>query len=64
MKKKAKKLEFVSRIKSDGSGTEPVPKGLLENDVFLNEKLKITPLSISNATYIASGFNSFVVKLK
>lgn len=64
MRKKAKKLEFISRIKSDGSGTEPVPKVLLENKLFLNEKLKITCLSISNKTYIASGFNSFIVKLK
>lgn len=64
MRKKAKKLDFVSRIKADGSGTEPVPKGLLENDLFLNKKLKITCLSMSNKTFIASGFNSFIVKLK
>ena len=64
MRKKAKKLEFVSRIKTDGSGTEKVPEGLLKNDLFLNEKLKITCLSISKGTYIASGFNSFVVRLK
>lgn len=64
MRKKAKKLNFISRIKADGSGTEPIPKGLLENDLFLNEELKITNLSISNGTYIASGFNSFIVKLK
>jgi hypothetical protein len=64
MRKKAKKLEFVSRIKADGSGTEKVPESLLKNDLFLNKKLKITCLSISEGTYIASGFNSFVVKLK
>lgn len=64
MRKKAKKLEFISRIKADGSGTEPVPKGLIENELFLNNKLKITCLSMGNKTYIASGFNSFIVKLK
>ena len=64
MKKKAKKLKFISRIKADGSGTEPIPKGLLENTPLLEKKLKLTCLSMSKGTYIASGFNTFVVKLK
>jgi len=73
MKKKGKKLEFVSFIKRDGSGTIMCggewnydmkhPKtddmSYLDDDVF-----NIKVLSLSEKTYIASGFNSFVVKLK
>lgn len=68
MKKKAKDLEFISWIKRDGSGTEKVPDDMLEN--MLNnkfskdDKYKLNVLSLSNKTFIASGFNSFVVKLK
>lgn len=68
MKKKPKQLEFISQIKGDGSGTVPVTdktlKFMLENPLQNNEKLKLTSLSLSNKTYIASGFNSFVVRLK
>lgn len=68
MKKLAKELEFISRIKRDGSGTEPIPDEMLncmlENEFAKEEKYKINVLSLSNKTYIASGFNSFVVKLK
>ena len=68
MKRKAKDLIFISQIKRDGSGTEPVPEEMLEN--MLNNKFSkddnftINVLSISNKTFIASGFNSFIVKLK
>jgi hypothetical protein len=67
-KAKAKDLEFISWIKRDGSGTEKVPDEMLEN--MLNsrfckdDKFKLNVLSLSNKTFIASGFNSFVVKLK
>ena len=68
MKKKAKELEFISRISRDGSGTTPVPEGML-NDMLTNpfsmdEELEVRCLSGSNKTFIAMGFNSFVVKLK
>lgn len=67
-KKKAKDLIFISWINRDGSGTIEVPEDMLDN--MLNNKFakdnyfKINVLSLSNKTFIASGFNSFVVKLK
>ncbi len=68
MRKLAKELEFISRIKRDGSGTEKVTKSMLKNMLespfSKDDKFKINCLSLSNRTYIASGFNSFVVKIK
>jgi len=67
MKKIAKDLIFISRIKRDGSGTTPVSKDYLQllcGNSFSPEKFDVHSLSISNDTYIAIGFNSFVVKLK
>jgi hypothetical protein len=68
MKKLPKDLEFISWIKRDGSGTQPVPESMLDcmlnNELANKRKFKITPLSLSRKTFIASGFNSFVVKLK
>ena len=55
-------LKFISKIKRDGSGTETLTK---EEELLNNsEKFNLTRLSISEGTYIASGFNSFVVKIK
>lgn len=62
MEKLGKELIFISQIKRDGSGTSDVEDRyikLMECDVF-----KLTCLSLSNKTYIATAFNSFVVKLK
>lgn len=57
-----KDLEFISRIKRDGSGTEMMedrfPKHL-NTTVF-----QLQCLSITQGTWIASEFNSYVVKLK
>lgn len=68
MKKKPSKLDFISQINRDGSGTIPVPKSYLkamhENPYMKDQKLKLTCLSLTHGTFIASGFNSFVVKLK
>lgn len=71
MKKKGKKLEFISLIKRDGSGTIPIGSKNLKNYpqtacvIYLNEvKFKLTTLSLSEETFIASEFNSYVVKLK
>jgi len=66
MKIKAKKLIFVSRIERDGSGVIPVSEdmNILLQKCKFNPKYKLNPLSLSNKTYIASGFNSYVVKLK
>lgn len=60
MTKLGKNLEFISRIKRDGSGTEPVNDCKhLDNTVF-----ELNCLSITQGTWIASEFNSYVVKLK
>jgi hypothetical protein len=68
---KGKKLQFISFIKRDGSGVVMVrdlitlncPK--LDNMSYLDEdNFKIMRLSISEKTFIACGFNSFIVKLK
>jgi hypothetical protein len=68
MYKKAKDLEFISQIKRDGSGVTKVTKRdlkfMLENDLMKHDKYLIRCLSMSENTYIAMGFNSFVVKLK
>ena len=66
MKIKTDQLEFISWINRDGSGTKKVPKDMLDNLQLnpLHEALEINSLSISEGTYIASGFNSYVVKLK
>lgn len=59
-RKYGRKLEFISRIKRDGSGTEPI-----EDSKHLDDtKFNLTCLSITKGTYIASEFNSFVVKIK
>ncbi len=68
MKKKAHELIFISQIKRDGSGTSKVSKAylkaMLENPLMKDDEFDLTSLSISEGTFIASGFNSFVVKLK
>jgi hypothetical protein len=73
MKYKGKQLEFISFIKRDGTGTLMIggdwdvnsgyPKtgdmSYLDEDVF-----EVNCLSLSSKTFIASGFNSFVVKIR
>ena len=60
MKAKAKELEFISQIKRDGSGV--ITKDITPSNE--NEVYNLYTLSITNATFIAYGFNSFIVKLK
>ncbi len=73
MKKKGKKLDFISFIKRDGSGTIPIgaewdttkkyPK--IDEVSYLNDEVfRVKLLSMEEETFIARGFNSFVVKLK
>lgn len=67
MTKKPSELIFISRIKRDGSGTSRVLKKelhQLNNAPYIDRTYIINPLSLSEGTYIASGFNSYVVKLK
>ena len=73
MKALGKELEFISFIKRDGSGTiavgtdwnedKPYPK---TNDVsYMDDELfTLNIISITHRTYIASGFNTWVVKIK
>ncbi len=68
MKKKANELEFICQINRDGSGTTPVSEGylkqMLENPLMKDDEFEIRCLSLSEKTFIASEFNSFVVRLK
>lgn len=67
MKKKANELIFISKIKRDGSGVVLITPEMqlnLETDKFIDDEFEINTLSLSNSTFIASGFNSYVVKLK
>lgn len=58
---KGSDLIFISQIKRDGSGVAPVSSKYRK---FLKgETFNINRLSITQDTYIASGFNSFVVRL-
>lgn len=73
MQKLGKQLKFLSFIKRDGSGTVTcgspwhekmgIPK--VDDMSYLdNETFTLTCLSLSESTFIASNFNSFVVRLK
>ena len=68
MKLKPKDMIFISRIKRDGSGVEIVTdshvKHLRENKIAKDQKYKVRRLSRTENTYIAMGFNSYVVQLK
>ena len=64
MKKKASKLIFISRILRKGEGVRKLND---DDKEWLNEqnaKFEINCLSVICKTFIASGFNSYVVKLK
>lgn len=56
-------LIFISWIKRDGSGVEPINRDRDMSD-FNDTIFTINCLSITEGTYIASEFNSYVVKLK
>lgn len=67
MLKLAKDLEFISQINSDGSGTTPISKSYFEalnSQMRKNDLYELKCLSFSKVTFIAFGFNVFVVKLK
>lgn len=60
---KGKDLIFISQIRRDGSGTDPITNEELHSDI-LDEEFTIKALSWSMGTYVASGFNSYVVKIR
>lgn len=64
MKKSAKELVFISRINRNGKGVKEVD---LDYEFYLiqrNEMFDLYQLSLTEKTFIAIGFNSFVVKIK
>lgn len=65
-RRKAKDLEFISQINRDGSGTVPISEKyvkLMQHEKF-GDNFIVHCLSLTENTYIAHGFNSFVVKIK
>lgn len=62
MYKTGSQLKFISWIKRDGSGTEKVERDHIE--VMKDEKFEVHTLSLTEGTFIAHGFNSFVVRLR
>ena len=59
---KGRDLILISQIKRDGSGVIEVTDEMINEENDTN--FELTYLSISNKTFIASEFNSYVVKLK
>jgi hypothetical protein len=73
MKALGKELEFISFIKRDGSGTIAVGTEWNEDKTYPkiddvsyldDDSFNLNTLSLSNRTFIASGFNTWVVKIK
>lgn len=73
MRKLGKELEFISLVKRDGSGTIPVgtrwtkdtdhPR--TDNVSYMDkDEFEVNALSMTHKTFIASGFNTWVVRLK
>jgi len=62
MKSKGRKLIFILQIKGDGTGVIEVPPDYVK--ALSKTEFTLTRLSITNDTYIASEFHSFIVKLK
>ena len=62
MKAKGSELIFISRIKRDGSGIEPVDIDYI--NMMSDETFDLSALSLTLGTFIASSMNSFVVKKK
>jgi hypothetical protein len=56
-----KELIFISRINRDGKGVTDVSNERLA--VYDNVVFVLNSLSVTNKTYIACEFNSFVVRL-
>lgn len=73
MKKYGSQLNFISWIKRNGSGTVKIGTPWNKDagqpkcdtvDHLSDESFFLNPLSLTYGTYIASGFNTYVVTLK
>ena len=68
MEKQARELEFIGKIKRDGSGVTKVSKrylkAMLENPLMKDTYFKLHCLSLSEKTFIAFNINVFIVRLK
>ena len=65
--KLATELEFISRIKRDGSGIEMCTDeeiNRLQDERNGTVEYDLICLSATQKTYIAHGFNSYVVRIK
>lgn len=67
-KAKASQLIFLGQVKRDGTGIVEVSEAykteMLKNPLMKDELFEINVLSLTEKTYTASGFNTFVVKLR
>lgn len=63
MEKLGSELIFISRIQRDGKGVFLIPD-LDAVEHCQSEMFGLTPLSITEKTFIASNFNVYIVKLK
>lgn len=68
MKCKAEDLIFINQISRDGleliKVTDKTLKHMKENRFAREEIFELNTLSLTEETFIASGFNSYIVKLK
>lgn len=66
MERFGSELDFISRISEDGIEIKVLNEENKEkiSNLLKKEVFKLSNLSLSNKTFIASGFNSYVVKLK
>ena len=70
MDRKGNQLEFISLINRDGKGVsiagEESPDGIENKDLshLQNDRFDLHPLSLTKETFIAYGFNVYVVKIK
>ncbi len=62
MKALGKELIFIGRIEGDGNKITSIKDKDMR--LFDDDKFKINCLSMTNRTFIASGFNTYVVKFK
>lgn len=62
MRVKGKNLEFLKKIKPDGSGLIDVSGNNFSH--YSNRRIRIKTLSIKEGTFITFGIPSFIVKFK